>query len=132
MQPLETRDFFLSFSKRSVHHEIFWFSHALLPCAFFFLSSSFFFPLSFCRFASAFRLPTYHLFPFFDELSFVCLLFACFHLSPDINECQQSPPKCRPDQRCVNYPGGHYCTCQDGHRLNRLTNSCEGSIFFRL
>lgn len=43
----------------------------------------------------------------------------------DINECELSPPKCRKDQRCVNYPGGHYCTCQDGYRLNRRSNRCE-------
>lgn len=43
----------------------------------------------------------------------------------DINECEESTAKCRTNQRCVNYPGGHYCSCQDGYRLNRLTNECE-------
>ncbi|XP_078356388.1 EGF-containing fibulin-like extracellular matrix protein 2, partial [Oculina patagonica] len=43
----------------------------------------------------------------------------------EINECLESPPKCRSDQRCVNYAGGHYCTCPDGYRLNSVTNKCE-------
>lgn len=43
----------------------------------------------------------------------------------DINECKLLPLKCRGDQRCVNYPGGYYCTCRDGYRLNRLINRCQ-------
>ncbi|CAH3164361.1 unnamed protein product [Pocillopora meandrina] len=43
----------------------------------------------------------------------------------DIDECSESPPVCLPGQRCVNYAGGHYCSCRNGYRLNSITNRCE-------
>lgn len=42
----------------------------------------------------------------------------------DINECEDSPSRCQANQRCVNHPGGYYCTCHQGYRLNRLTGTC--------
>ena len=44
----------------------------------------------------------------------------------DINECEDSPSRCQANQRCVNQPGGYYCTCHQGYRLNRLTGTCLG------
>ncbi|XP_020618875.1 fibulin-1-like [Orbicella faveolata] len=43
----------------------------------------------------------------------------------EINECLESPPRCRADESCQNYPGGYYCTCQDGYRRSIITNRCE-------
>ncbi|KAJ7372057.1 Complement Clr-like EGF-like [Desmophyllum pertusum] len=62
------------------------------------------------------RCPNGHRCVVIDQNSYQC---------KDINECLQSPPMCRSDQRCINYRGGHYCTCSAGYRLNSRTNSCQ-------
>lgn len=55
-----------------------------------------------------------------------CFASGVFKIS-DIDECSESPPVCLPGQRCVNYAGGHYCSCRNGYRLNSITNRCEGT-----
>lgn len=55
-----------------------------------------------------------------------CSASGVFKIS-DIDECSESPPVCLPGQRCVNYAGGHYCSCRNGYRLNSTTNRCEGT-----
>lgn len=51
-----------------------------------------------------------------DESSYSCR---------DIDECRESSPVCLPGQRCVNYPGTHYCSCRNGYRLNSSAKRCE-------
>ena len=50
----------------------------------------------------------------------------------DINECQESPTACRPNQECRNTIGSYTCrnlvTCGPGFELNPGSTHCVGEF----
>lgn len=53
-----------------------------------------------------------------------CLLF--LFLSPDINECVETPSVC--EQNCTNTVGSFVCGCNTGFELQSDGSSCNGEL----
>lgn len=61
-------------------------------------------------------------------MKIMCKIYVfCFFFS-DINECDGSNGDC--DQKCVNFPGGHTCDCNQGYKFGDDGNKCIGTITF--
>lgn len=58
------------------------------------------------------------------KIPFEAISSLCFHLAPDIDECETNSHHCNPTQVCINTAGGYTCSCTEGYWL--IGGQCQG------